>query len=297
MPLPKTKKDIEKNKTLVNDDKHIIAQGNNGMIIDSGYFEKNPIITKIELEEGNTQITEIFINMVIINNLIIDGYEKDSLIPTFGIFSCKSKGDDFCLEKGEEKMFLVQQKIEGVTLKTMLKNSTFTLDDLQIVLGRIFSILIMLEKSPYKIAHHDLHAENIMLNPKKLTQIWLLDFGLSSFSVDGIRYNNEFEQEYDPENNVYHGGLYDLYFLMISINIHSINPNIKKFSANIIEKILNLFWKDINVPINSIKYTEYWLYIYLLNIERFKDKKVHQHNVEVFKNYSYENTISTFFRK
>jgi len=291
VPLPKGNQ-LLKNKELVEPYRTIIGRGEYGMIMDSGDFETKPIITKIELRKNATSIQEIYMNMVIINQLIIHNeIAAKHLVPTFGIFACPSEGNFFCTS-GPEKMFIVQEKKRRITLEMLLNNPNFTLDNLKYVLERIFSILIMFEESKYKIAHHDLHAGNIMINPENLDNLWIIDYGLSSFTVkdennNAVRYPSEFEYKYDPSTD-YHGGLYDLFFLMSAINSYTINRQIETFTKTIINSIIKLFRKDQynTMYLNPYDPNRFFLYIYL-KYNEITHSGAHEHNVNVFKDNTY----------
>lgn len=297
---------LNRNGMLVNG-KNVIAQGVNGQVVDSGLFNTNHIVTKIALRQDSIRLEEVFINMVLLNTFIINGWCTTQLVPTYGIFSCPvqlvnqaKKTYQFC-KSGKRQLFMVQKKIGGRTFTDCVSDPTFTFDQFIVILQSLFEVLLTLNLSEYRIVHGDLHGRNVMVEDN---HVWLIDFGMSSFDYQYIRYTNHTEKEYDRKNG-YHGGCYDLYFLMSSLWYVSVDPDIRSFCEHASNTILALFWENIDTPIDltlrsirtyeHLKPFRFYLYPLLQLIEHGKDLGVYEHNLEeLFKN-NYDELIRDIF--
>jgi serine/threonine protein kinase len=104
------------------------------------------------------------------------------LVPTFGLFYCGRKGDMFCVYEDGNKInennsiFILQEKKNAKPLSVVKK---FT----KKMLIELFKILVKLEENG--IYHCDISEDNILVD--KNDKIYLIDFGLASFMINGKR--------------------------------------------------------------------------------------------------------------
>ena len=180
-PLPTT----QHQQFIVLDKK--LASGVYGSVYDSGMFEMVPIVTKRPLEFDTKNIQEIFVNVVIINSLLLEHpWLQHHLVPTVGIFLC-SKGDCSIFDsesKSPSTIHLVQKKIKGKTLGKFIKANPkiVSLQWVKQCIIHILKALEMLEKSTYQLYHRDLHHDNIIVDDKTHLP-YVIDFGISSFEI------------------------------------------------------------------------------------------------------------------
>ena len=104
------------------------------------------------------------------------------LVPTFGLFYCGIKDDIFCVDKDGNKInennsiFIVQEHKNAKPLSVVKQ---FTEE----MLIQLFDILVKLEENG--IYHCDIHIGNILVDDTKNYKIYLIDFGLASFMING----------------------------------------------------------------------------------------------------------------
>jgi len=250
VPIP-LGEELKKHRTLL--EGKVINQGKNGKVVDSGTFDDRHIVTKIELRPGTVNTKEIYMNMVVVNEFLRYSLLTRSLVPTYGIFACPVQGNQYCTETGPDQLFMVQKLVTGHTLNQYLKSEGFTLSHLMEILKTVSYTLMIIELSDYHVVHHDLHGGNILVSS---SNVYIVDWGLSSVSVGEGRFTNEHEDRYDT-TTTYHGAAYDGMMLLWTILSRSINPEI-------IDKAIE--WRD--RLMGALKLTweyreSYWLYHWL----------------------------------
>ena len=277
-----------------------LGAGTFGEVYDSGTFEKIPIITKSSLQFNDFNITEIFVNVVIINSLLMKHHWLQRyLVPTFGIFICshtyrktksKKRLVSICTNKKEyPNIHLVQRKIDGKELYDFIHTTPITLSWVKKILKKIFKVLSFLETSEFNLHHCDLHSRNIMIE-NKTHYPYIIDFGYASFKVK----DKEF---YD---NKYHGkriknASYDIKNIISSFYKVS-NSKISDWCKALLFKLFDKLWKSENTPFlkTDLKNFIYKnLYETLLYYESMltdinERERVHVHNMAIldFNTYS-----------
>ena len=178
-------------------DKKILGEGAYGKVYDAGLWTidsddshdsqtYNIVIKTIKLGSNYRiePLIESYINLVLINGVIIKN-PTIGLVTTFGIFYCGKKGEKFCMHDDKTEItqnkdiFIVQEKINGTTLRNKKVGFVFTKD----MLIELFEILIKLEENG--IYHSDLNTTNIIMSDTG--KIYLIDFGLASFMFNDKR--------------------------------------------------------------------------------------------------------------
>lgn len=178
-------------------DKKILGEGAYGKVYDAGLWTidshdshdsktYNIVIKTIKLGSNYRiePLIESYINLVLINGVIIKN-PTIGLVTTFGIFYCGKKGEKFCMNDDKTEItqnkdiFIVQEKINGTTLRNKKVGFVFTKD----MLIELFEILIKLEENG--IYHSDLNTTNIIMSDTG--KIYLIDFGLASFMFNDKR--------------------------------------------------------------------------------------------------------------
>jgi hypothetical protein len=329
VPEPVEIEEMKKNGELVND-KPILGEGYNGIIVDSGLFKGNPLIpliTKLTRENSSDFIYEIIVNMIIINKILLSGKALHHLVPTYGLFKCPKKVTSIpnsvkaCnLGVGSESYFLVQQKIKGQTLDSFLRIS-LTLDTVYLLkdkLVQILSTLIILEESEYNLNHNDLHTQNIMIDYSG--NAYIIDMGVASFKFrDRFVVQSENQAIYLGNTEpVSLGAICDIHYLFTDI-IRTCSrlkdtPLIKLLDS-IVNNVLSLFAYDANdgkdgkdgketkifsrgLKVDSS--TMHYMFKILCKVEsNIKDesvqKMVHDHNIDILKSYTTRRIVTEFF--
>lgn len=196
-PLP-VLDSLKKKGSLVNDQKPL-GEGGNGRVF-AATLDENPIITKAPTSFNPQNVLEIFVNMVIVNSLLMNNLLNGMLIPSYGLFVCPSNlppgGNRLAPEKplkicdqgtdGKPSIFLIQEKVIGKTYSKAIQNKELTFTQFQRHVRDIFTSLIVLEECPYRLSHNDFHTDNVML--KSDGNIVILDFGFASFTEQGHSY-------------------------------------------------------------------------------------------------------------
>jgi len=255
-------------------------------------------IYKFPIKFDYKYIKEVYINYVLLNTLLIENPGLN-LVFTYGIFVCKNltMTDDKVNKKilcdQNTNILFYQEFAQGKTLHELLKNAQIDLPFLKEILQKVFETMIYLENSIYKIAHNDLHTDNIMVNTEDRS-VKIIDWGLSSFLAetgtyyqpffyDGY-YNGDYnKKESFPDN---HTASQDFYFLCIRILRESGDEEIKDFISRKLRRFLFTFDKTI-LPL-----TPYFIgndsNFYLYNLDKITETK----HVEQLKKYNYAEILN-----
>jgi serine/threonine protein kinase len=145
-------------------------------------------------------------------------------------------------------LYLIQERIHGMTLYEYVKQPEFTLDVCQRIIKQVWTTLIALSVSPYQLYHNDLHGGNIMVKPDGT--IVILDWGLSRFTIGGITYDSSHIGQYTDYS--YATGAPDLYRLIKSIltSISLTNPKrsvLVDYLFSILDRLCSHFYEETNV--------------------------------------------------
>ena len=339
-PVLQTEK--ERNGLLVNG-KSPMSKGSLGEIY-SDTFEGERIITKVEERFNKDVLQEAVINFCIINEFItMNPIRFPSLVPTYGFFLCEQEPEGFrnaahfaqiCTSPNglgnKSHLYIVQKNIENtISFQDFLGTAAATLDSIKRIICIVFSQLQELQESQYGIYHGDLHGKNILVSPDG-KNVYIIDWGLSGFTMNGKQYKGFSQKEYQDHFNdrsIITTGAIDFYFLLFIIFFSSPDVSIKKW-ASIMRKLLfkNKFVKsmdrdgnfiyiqdedtatfnDGDKPFNCIKlgqqttYGAPWLYQFLESTENlytrvYVSADVHQKNVEVLNQLSYRYLLREMF--
>jgi len=172
----------------------ILGEGSFGTVYDSGLWtidSDSDTVQDIIVKTQNLDVDvnrpeplfEAYINFVLINTIIMEN-PGIGLVTTFGLFYCGRTGDMFCANEDGTKIdennsiFIVQEKKNAKPLSVVKK---FTKE----MLIQLFEILVKLEEKG--IYHRDIKAGNILVDETKNDKIYLIDFGLASFMINGTQ--------------------------------------------------------------------------------------------------------------
>lgn len=326
VPIPVAQQ-LETNGSLVNG-RPILGNGVNGIVVDSGTFKGNPLVTKVPIRITEDYIYEIIANMIIINNILLSGKALNHLVPTYGIFQCPKKiifdGEkptaiEICSVDGGNDYFLVQKRINGSTLRSKLPFLTEV--ELKTMVSKILSTLIILEESEYRLNHNDLHTDNIMID--EYGNPYIIDMGLASYI-----YKGQFVMQSLPAKDFLYlnpttvfdftlafpeilGGLFDINYLFRDIIDHypTKNPFINILETTV-NGIFSLFATDYDETtytftygltleyVESIGANKNLLFDVLIKTSlKNKNSNVHDHNLRVLHSYTVRTMINTFLTK
>jgi len=232
-PFPKTKNEEQKNLQLLQG--NVIAQGAHGKIIASTLKLTNGeerIITKVPLDFDKDILRELFVQMVIINPAIVTmNADLAKFVPSYGFVVMSSPEDDQPEDEQSPYMYLIQPYISGDTYITLNKylerfGATLNKDKLFSIVSKLMHTLAFLQEGTFKLTHGDLHGDNILINPLDDT-MYIIDWGLASFTYNGKRYRNFLEEQC---NIKVVSGAYDLYLVLISIEfaLRPVNPELSR---------------------------------------------------------------------
>jgi hypothetical protein len=175
------------------------------------------IVTKVPVMIAEDTTIEIFMNIVVINTILIHPFLSqlsNHLAPSFGIFVCGTNvpvdGSPLdnsiplqsCMPglNGIPSLFLIQKQVKNQddsnasTLSGLIKKRKVTWADVSEYISQAFSVLTLLEQSPLRIAHNDLHTGNLLITnhtkgrPGKAV---LIDWGKASFTINGKYYGQD----------------------------------------------------------------------------------------------------------
>ena len=296
------------NSVLVHMDR-FIKKGNYGNIYYTE-FDGIDLVTKLVREFEHSVIRELFINFVIINSILLSGKATRHLVPTYGIFICQHafsktskrvkrltgicKADKNETLDGKPNLHMVQELIHGNTLDVLLE--TISCLEFHRIICSTLKIMILLEESPYRLYHSDLHCKNIMI--KGNGDVYIIDFGFSSFTYDGVRYRSNFLERDYSETPIY-SAAYDITFLLIHSYQYAKHDGIKRYIRVLLRSLIfSKFWRDIDTPLTE-NYQRTWLYDILSEKERAlpqdRQKIVHEHNMNEFSKLTYRSVFDTIY--
>ena len=286
------KNQLDHHGALVNG-KSVLAKGSNGRVYDSGKFEGNPIVTKTKKKVTEHTIYEVFLHFVVLNKYLLEGI-MDNVVPSYGLFVCGSNSDgtEVCAVGSNvlpgEHLFLVQQKINGVTLLKHLEKN-ISVDAFQTLTKKVFEVVGIFEASEYQLYHMDLHAGNIMIVENRPV---LIDFELACWTLvdsDGKKHRyrlNSEENKYSGSETILTGA-YDAVIYFSSCLHTTKNKEIQDYCLKKLEAIFT-FQSSSNkgfiVSPELVKvHSNRWLYRLLKNAEDKLSgnelKKVREHNL------------------
>jgi len=300
---------LYKNSSLVNDKKMIYNR------IFQSKFEDQPIVTKTTSEFTSDIIHEIFLNMIILNHFLYTNILDKNIVPTLGFFFAPQVNDKkICVKTPDEcftgkiYMNMSQYYIPGEQLGQQLRKGTLSLLQLKKYIGQILSTLIVLNESPYKIRHNDLHTGNVLIT--STCDVYIIDYGLSTFIYKGIIYkpslDNTREADYFKNESYQHICALDMFSLFHNISNDTKelkNKNQKEINSYSNQMLFKFFYdklwytKTEHIPTKNIinlgpEYpdikpgpirNEPWLYILLRTIENqsTNPNELHQLNKKV----------------
>lgn len=312
-PLPD-----KKNAQFIVLDKNL-GGGVYGDVYDSGMFEMVPIITKCPKMFDTDSVQEIFLNIVVINSLLMKyPWLRHHLVPTLGIFICghtyeeikngkggkgkKAKNADtdkklvsVCDTNENPNIHLVQQKVKGKILYDFLEEKNVSLLWIKKCLLHILKALIVLEKCEYNVYHRDLHGSNIMIEDE--TEMpFILDFGISSFQLKTVEASFCFYDEIRYDGKRVKSAANDVNKLMRTFYYFTKTTKIKKFCKDITRKIFGNLWKAENEKLfaSNDDYTFFDSEIYSVlkmsedTIANLDERaRVHAHNMAILNLITY----------
>lgn len=283
-----------------------------GDVYDSGMFEMVPIVTKSPKIFMTDSIQEIFLNVVVINSLIMKyPWLRHHLVPTLGLFICghtyididtdtdterKRKLVSVCDDTNEKpNIHLVQKKIKGKTLYDFLEMNPVSLSWVKKCLLYLLKALIVLEKSKYNVYHRDLHGSNIMIEDK--TEMpFILDFGISSFQLKSLDVSFCFYDEIRYDGKRVKSAVNDVNSLMRTFYKFTVDVKIKKFCKNITRYLFGNLWKAENKKLFASGDSDFFfedeaystLHFYENMIENaYERARVHAHNMAILNLITY----------
>ena len=154
-----------------------------------------PVILKTPLQFSTVTLREMYVNYVLINTILLHHRLSHQLVASYGFFVTPSvvseDGEQVRFHvkpNAESKFHMIQQRIEGVTLRRYCQKPGFTVEKCKDLLHKVWKVLIALESSPYRLYHNDLHLDNIMVRDDG--SVVVLDWGLASFDALGTHYKS-----------------------------------------------------------------------------------------------------------
>lgn len=272
-----------------------LAKGVYGQVYESGTVKGIDLVTKSQFVFNEESIHEIFVNFVIINTLLLTK-KTDNLVPSYGLFICphfsiyndKDKRHkkeivgicqdnthyDHTVSDRKPNVHLIQQRVNGVSLSDMLLDGKLTLPQFKKIIRKVLDVMVVLETSPYKLYHNDLHSNNILVSEN--LEPYVIDFGFSSFEIDHKHiFNNNHEPEYEySKTHRIKSGAYDVMFLLDTCrrdaNVYKKHSTISEYCTSRLNLLFfDTYWQDNNVYLleESITTKQYYLYDVLTKVE------------------------------
>ena len=278
------------NKQFVKTSKKL-AKGVYGQVYESGVIKGVNLVTKSQFVFNEESIHEIFVNFVIINTLLL-AKKTRHLVPSYGLFICQHftinhedkyhKKEvvgicqdnihyDHTVSDRKPNVHLIQERIKGKSLGDMLSDGKLTLSQFKKIIRTILDVMVVLETSPYKLYHNDLHSNNILVS--QTLEPYIIDFGFSSFEIGHKHiFNNNHEPEYEySKMHRIKSGAYDVMFLLDTCRRDAKDHSpISEYCTNKLNLLFfNTYWQDNDVYLSekSITTKQYYLYDVLTKVE------------------------------
>jgi serine/threonine protein kinase len=275
-----------------------LAKGVYGQVYRSGTVKGVNLVTKSQFIFNEESIHEIFVNFVIINTLLL-AKKTSHLVPSYGLFICphftihndkvkyyRKEVVGICednthyehtVSDKKPNVHLIQERVDGRLLSDMLSDGKLTLPQFKQIIRKVLDTMVILETSPYKLYHNDLHSNNIIVSPA--LEPYVIDFGFSSFEIDEINHKHIFNNNYEPEygySKTYRikSGAYDVMFLLDTCrrdaNSYQKHSPISEYCTSKLNLLFfDTYWQDNDVYLSekSITTKQYYLYDVLTAVE------------------------------
>ena len=168
-------------------------------------LKKQKVAVKVPLILNMEMLIEATVGLVITNTLIRKGLldrhrDLARVLPFYGVFSCDAPKPmknaarqptlPICVSAGGTGpvLYTVMKRMDIPTLKTVLEGEKITLEQVDKVVKQVWSLLIVLNESALNFVHNDIHTDNIFVDLSGSDPVaTIFDYGLSSFTLDGIR--------------------------------------------------------------------------------------------------------------
>ena len=192
-----------------------IARGGLSRIYDFG----EDSILKIPTEFRHETLVEAYLSYTILNRF-------PNLIKTHDMFVSFTNITKDLLpfyepivyqEDGYPTICIVQRKIKGIPLSELLKNDVLSFTDFLLFFRQIFTTMICLSESEFRISHNDLHTSNIMIEDH---QAIIIDFGEATVTIQNKIFFPSFMKKYISGIHIV-SGVHDMYTFCYSVYLHS----------------------------------------------------------------------------
>ena len=298
-------------------------ESSHGFVVFSDFINlKNKLVIKTpkDKEESRNILFEYYIGYNFINKLRL---KTPNFMYTYGIFMCNpilkntsffstkpqmKINTNFCKDTLKDNVYLLLEKIEGITLHQFIQEIT-TEEQLDIVVNIILQIILSLDiaQKEGEYCHNDLHTDNIMLkkinsplsfeyligtNKYKMNYqhiATIIDYGMNRFIENNIPLGVTTLNTYDihPFKNTISSDLFKVLFttifsiLVLTIKKPNVYSNLNKKIDEVINFLISFFRdKYKNNIINE--WDEYYL------------KNRNKNNFETFKN-NFINKQKTYY--
>jgi serine/threonine protein kinase len=286
--VPKDEKERLVNLNIVG---NMIAKGTTGRIYTVKGDDK--LIIKGSIDDKYSQqgtLHELFVNIVIINDFILKNpvYAKN-LVFTNSFFICAQKEEqkqitEFCTKDGILRFNMIQERISPMymSLTEVLSKYKIDLFAFITIIKKVMEILDKLYVQ-YGFRHNDLHTGNILVNRSDITDVKIIDFGISSVMYEGKFYRNIQDQTREflfcknfliDSKDVNTSCLYDILLLCRDCERITTTIEVKEF----LRLIINYFSDAIDIDLQNS--TTPWLYTILL--ENDLDVELHRDDILEF---------------
>jgi hypothetical protein len=299
-PNPQTVGELEIDGSLVNGKQRIGNESVNGSNFMSPFHGEN-IVTKVSKHFTPTILNETFVNMVIINEYL-EAYPDAPFVPTYGFFLCpEGPNGEVCSTYQSDKqnhLYISQKMLDDVISFGDYLQQEDGVSVPQMV-SLLVKILIALDNihrfKSYKLVHSDLHTGNILVK-RDGSQFWIIDWGMSSFTVNGKRFTNFQEDEYTNCRNTSSvvcgkegdtqtqtlgpiiSGAYDVFDLFSSISNIFYGTPIQPWISYIMSNLFT-YYKNNNTLIHSNEYQKSWLYFELTRLTETEYARKENHKI------------------
>ena len=308
-PLP-VKEQLPLYGALINN-RPILGKGRYSIVYDSGDIHIDTISLQLASKTPLTRKsnkTELLLQMVVINRLLLQGIGVGHLIPTYGYFVCEAQkarvGYQMAIPDslkprpmdGFPHIVMVQQRINGYPLYHYLVVEPAPLHQIKKYIVQVLTVLMWLEASPYRLYHNDLHDHNILISDDR-AYIIDMDFAECTFG-DTRTQSSPNKKQYcgskDKAAQLY-SGAYDVYLLLTKL-LQSHHDDVRSWALG----KLHWFWSKLVVNTHNDKwyynlparYKDPWIYEILTQIENrlLEPVKthVHQYNMSVLGEMTYD---------